>query len=504
MLNFDNQVTENVRKLRKVTLPIMKFLYENKAHNLIPAELLDKLYEDFGPQASADFWIGLTLEKIIYTAHMNIEVTDRTLSTMMCALKCLPWKSNLTIQLLQEQVSNRLSNSESDDYDPSSYATVSTPDLILIANYYDAQNNAKEVLNVATILFQVINIFVKADGTVTEQELEFVQNYEAVLFHDYSDILYDDNKHALDELASEELDLDEGDKALIEELKNEPNNSRGDNASEEDLETVLEELHNMPGLALVKANVAELANLLKIQKIRSERGIAVANLSNHMVFLGNPGTGKTTVARLVARIYKCLGYLSKGHLTETDRAGLVAGYVGQTALKTRDVIRKALGGVLFIDEAYSLAVGEFGQEAIDTLLKMMEDNRQDLVVIVAGYTQNMQSFITSNPGLKSRFVKYIDFPDYTGTELLLVTRHLASKAQLHFAPDAESFLLQEYDRLYRERSSDFGNGRLARNIMEQAIRAQANRLAKETELNDVILTTIELSDVKSGIERIAQ
>ena len=196
---------------------------------------------------------------------------------------------------------------------------------------------------------------------------------------------------------------------------------------------LMEQLESLVGLETVKKEVKNLVNLVKVRKLRQENDLPVPPMSFHMVFVGNPGTGKTTVARLISGLYAAIGVLSKGQLVEVDRSGLVAGYVGQTALKTQEVIQSALGGVLFIDEAYSLArkgmENDFGREAIDTLVKLMEDHRDDFLVIVAGYTQEMHDFLTSNPGLISRFNKYIDFPDYTDDELMQILELMAGMLQ---------------------------------------------------------------------------
>jgi len=199
-----------------------------------------------------------------------------------------------------------------------------------------------------------------------------------------------------------------------------------------------------------------------------------------MVFLGNPGTGKTTVARLISGLYASIGLLSKGQLIEVDRSGLVAGYVGQTALKTQEVIQSALGGVLFIDEAYSLSSGgenDFGREAIETLLKAMEDHRKDLVVIVAGYTGPMEKFITSNPGLESRFNRYFYFPDYNGEQLMEIFRIQCKKNSYTLTPEAEEEALKMFTQLYEERNENFGNGRDVRNCFEDMVVRQSNRVA---------------------------
>jgi stage V sporulation protein K len=234
------------------------------------------------------------------------------------------------------------------------------------------------------------------------------------------------------------------------------------------------------GLDDVKKDVKSLVNLIKVRKLRVENGLPVPPMSMHMVFMGNPGTGKTTVARLISGLYAAVGALSKGQLIEVDRSGLVAGYVGQTALKTQDAIKSALGGVLFIDEAYSLSSGgenDFGREAIETILKAMEDHRDDLVVIVAGYDEPMKKFLTSNPGLESRFNKYFYFPDYTGEQLMTIFKSMCSKNGYTLSPEAEKKAADGFDALYKNRDVNFGNGRDVRNRFEDMVTAQSNRVA---------------------------
>ena len=248
----------------------------------------------------------------------------------------------------------------------------------------------------------------------------------------------------------------------------------------EKIEDLKKELDTYIGLGEVKREVNNLINMATVFKRREETGLPNADFSFHMVFTGNPGTGKTMIARLMARVYRSLGILSKGQLVEVDRSGLVAGYVGQTAIKTSKVIEKALGGVLFIDEAYALngkGDNDFGQEAIDTLLKAMEDHRDDLVVIVAGYDGLMEKFIQSNPGLESRFNRYLHFDDYTLDEMLEIFKMQCRKSQYTLSPDAEQDVK---DFIYDENADGvtFGNARGVRNLFEQILTAQANRLAK--------------------------
>lgn len=242
---------------------------------------------------------------------------------------------------------------------------------------------------------------------------------------------------------------------------------------------LMAQLEALVGLDEVKKDVKNLVNLMKVRKLRQANDLPVPPMSLHMVFMGNPGTGKTTVARLISGLYAAIGVLSKGQLVEVDRSGLVAGYVGQTALKTQEAIKSALGGVLFIDEAYSLSSGgenDFGREAIETILKAMEDHRDDLIVIVAGYDEPMQKFLSSNPGLESRFNKYFYFPDYTGEQLLSIFRNQCEKNSYTLSPAAETAAKALFDRLYAQRDDNFGNGRDVRNCFEDMIVRQSNRV----------------------------
>ena len=276
----------------------------------------------------------------------------------------------------------------------------------------------------------------------------------------------------------------------------------------ETIEDLKKELESYIGLAVVKHEVESLVNLVTIQKLRKENDLPVEDISLHLVFSGNPGTGKTMIARLMSRIYKVLGILSKGHLVETDRSGLVAGFVGQTAIKTSDVIKKALGGVLFIDEAYALTgstENDYGQEAVNTLLKAMEDNRDDLVVIVAGYPLLMQGFIKSNPGLESRFNRFLYFADYSAKEMLDIFDMRCKKSG--YTVDNETHKqLEEYLKRFAENNRSFGNARGVRNLFERAVSAQANRLAKEKDVSRDELMRLSAEDIRiaAGEEKQAE
>ncbi|SOS75749.1 AAA family ATPase [Tenacibaculum piscium] len=319
--------------------------------------------------------------------------------------------------------------------------------------------------NSAAFLYRIASLIVKADGMVSEEEQEILKKINEKLQHP---------KEKLQGV--KEVEIDEN----------------------ETLEEVLEELNQLVGLDNIKGAIAELSNFLKVQKLREAEGLKSVNNSLHSVFMGPPGTGKTTVARLISKIYKHLGYLEKGHLIETDRSGMVAGYVGQTALKVEEIVTASLNGVLFIDEAYALAKDakkDFGNEAIEVLLKKMEDHRKELVVIVAGYPDEMKSFINSNPGLQSRFNRYFTFDHYKPTELVAIFELFCKKNDFVLAADAKEKLLFIFEKLYEKKDKNFGNARVARNLFEKIIEYQANRIIAIAPITKELLITIIEQDI---------
>lgn len=269
-------------------------------------------------------------------------------------------------------------------------------------------------------------------------------------------------------------------------------------ANGEDIESALNELEELIGLENVKQEVLLCINLLRINKMRKEKGLPELQTSNHMVFTGHPGTGKTTVARIMAKIYKCLGVVSKGQLVETDRSGMVAGYMGQTALKTAQVVKKAKGGVLFIDEAYALSSedgsNDYGKEAIDTLVKGMEDYRDDLVVIVAGYVDEMKKFIAMNPGLRSRFNKYINFEDYTANEMLDIFKLSCKKTKFILSEEAEAAALAYFEQ--NQEDPSFGNARGVRNFFDRVVTNQATRILTIPDPSEEVFRTLTKEDIR--------
>jgi SpoVK/Ycf46/Vps4 family AAA+-type ATPase len=381
-----------------------------------------------------------------------------------------------------------------------------------LLNQLDEEKGTKYLETTVHALYKFAQVVVKADGDVSMQEMEALSQIWQLL-HQYQRL---ENYQSGLKAASVQVAQNVEKQTVAPSQQPAQNPSVSESVSPQSetssppkdeaelaeiLAQAMAELNDLVGLDNIKEEVKTLANFLKVQKIREERGLAKTTVSLHAVFCGPPGTGKTTIARLMSRIYQGLGFLQKGHLVETDRAGIVAGYIGQTAKRVEEVVNSALDGVLFVDEAYALIPRgdsggrDFGQEAVDALLKRMEDNRDRLVVIVAGYTDEMTLFVESNPGLKSRFNRYFYFDDYKPEELLAIFEKMAEKSHFHLTDATRAMLLKVFEELYVRRDRTFGNARVARNLFEKSIERQANRLAVLSSLSDEVLTTLLPEDI---------
>ncbi len=356
-----------------------------------------------------------------------------------------------------------------------------------------------ETVELQTSVVRLGNMIAKADGQAKPTELENLKRVQEKLFSDLANrrppIQETSSKApAYESVRQMTRKYDEGAK------KEEQQTTAKVQEPEDSLEDALGDLNQLIGLKKVKAEVNQLTNFIKVQQLREKEGLSKNKLSLHMVFGGNPGTGKTTVARLLGRIYGAMGVLQKGHLVETDRSGLVAEYSGQTAPKTNKVIDSAMDGVLFIDEAYSLIADSsedpFGHEAVQALLKRMEDDRDRLIVILAGYPNEMTRLLESNPGLSSRFAHRIDFADYTPEDLAGIWMLIARKNQYEMNAAAMGKLLVGLQWLFDRRDKHFGNGRLVRNTFEKSIRHLADRIVNSSPITKELLTQIEAADIR--------
>ena len=347
-----------------------------------------------------------------------------------------------------------------------------------------------------TLLYRLFSFIAKADGAITKNENIWLNNLlELNPQKENVNIVFNVGNTpsftpTFSKDATKEQNTDESKKGKKVESNEQKSNP-------------IIELDKLIGLSNVKTEISSLSNLVKIQQIRKSRGLSVSNISYHCVFTGNPGTGKTTVARIVAEIYKDLGVLKKGHLVETDRSGLIGEYVGQTAPKTNAIIDSALDGVLFIDEAYSLVQGgqnDYGMEAISTLLKRMEDDRECLIVILAGYSKEMEEFINSNSGLQSRFNRYIEFPDYTSSELMQIFNFIAKNNDYNLSEEALARIASVITDAVEHKDANFGNARFVRNLFEKIITQQANRITEESKITNEMLAKIEEIDIINAIK----
>ena len=449
--------------------------------------LIDKTSSQF-LQLMQDLYTGLMLKLFFSTAHVDGDMNryeERLANVLFYQLFSKQLKGHKLRQALEELIPYT---------DSLDWRSLVEP----FAKYKPLEN---EVANLETSIVRIGNMVAKADGTASQIELDTLAGIQSILMQ---------RLYVGQDRIPLQSDPEGYDQKAQQQIRQRPGAGSSSTETdlpdatiqlpEESLEQALDELNELVGLEEVKAEVNQLINFIKVQKMREEQGLPKNKLSLHMVFGGNPGTGKTTVARLLGRIYGAMGVLKKGHLVETDRSGLVAEYSGQTGPKANKVIDTALDGVLFVDEAYSLIAekGEdpFGHEAVQALLKRMEDDRERLIVILAGYPNEMTRLLESNPGLSSRFSHRIDFEDYTPEELARIWLLISRKNQYKMDAKSTAKLLVGLQWLYQRRDKHFGNGRLVRNTFEKAIRYLADRIVKVPDVTREMLTEFQAEDIR--------
>ncbi|MCA9262886.1 MAG: AAA family ATPase [Planctomycetales bacterium] len=379
----------------------------------------------------------------------------------------------------------------------------------LVRPFVDRSPLHERAAELESIILRIANIVAKCDGQVVATEKRYLHSLQEELERHLRPLSLDDagETDAMGEhpIRTSMPTMQESSKQV--DASPQPSAGLSGSIEKPSLEELLSELDGLIGLGRVKDEVRTLANFLKFQKSRAESNLPTTEMTLHMVFAGNPGTGKTTVARLVSQIFQAMGILTKGHLVETDRSGMVAEYAGQTGPKTNKRIDEALDGVLFIDEAYSLVADEgddaYGREALQSLLKRMEDDRQRLVVILAGYPEPMERLLRANPGLSSRFSRTLQFDDYTPQELCRIFARLCEINHYEIPAEVRARLLIGFTYLFERRDEHFGNGRLVRNVFENAVRQLANRIANESAITHEMLTRftpvdLRLSDVPAS------
>lgn len=389
-------------------------------------------------------------------------------------------KTKLIFEITKKRInSERLKNKD--------YNEVYAPEIVMDLAAYDYVYGTNHASSYAHLLTGFGRLCANYDGELSKDEERYLLTLNEKINDSFSSIK---KIVSLTSGVAQYAPIDNN-------LKSKDTLEIDDESNTSGISNSLEQLNNLIGIPTVKNEVQSLINTVKISKMRAERGLPETTTLGHFVFHGRPGTGKTTVARLLASALKSIGVLEKGHLIEVDRSGLVAGYVGQTADKAKTVAESALGGILFIDEAYTLNKGgnDFGQEAIDTILKIMEDNRGKLVVIAAGYTTEMNEFINSNPGLKSRFNRFIEFPDYSPEELIQIFEKICKESKIILKDSARSAAYDILKNHFLNKDETFGNARVARNLFQDSVANQANRLIFLDNITESDLQTLEKEDI---------